>query len=184
MVQDRESLPATSMVLLAGALFLFGIGGGLVGYMIGERNGEQRAVAVSGILGAAWEAHRSDAESRFVRAMDEAAATLAKSAAGLRAQVSMYHGCGGICAAIANQFGDELEHAGQALKRRALPPLPAWRDMLGGGAGGNATQQRAPADAAFSTSAVLAGIALVCGTVLLCFGIACVTLLRLRAAAP
>jgi hypothetical protein len=183
MLQDRESLPTTSMVLLAGALFLFGIGGGLVGYMIGERNGEQRAVAITAVLGATWETHRGDAASRFAQAMDETAAALGKSAADLRAQVSMYHGCGGICAAIANQFGDELEHAGQALKKRALPPLPSWQDMLGGG-GGSATQDSARADATFSTSAVLAAVALICGTVVLCFGIACVTLLRLRSAAP
>lgn len=180
MIQDRESLPTISMVLLAGALVLFGIGGGLVGYMIGERNGEQRAVAISGILGTTWEAHRSDAAGRFAHAMDETAVALAKSAADLRAQVSMYHGCGGICAAIANQFGDELEHAGQALKKRALPPLPTWQDMLGGGA----AQDGPRSDAAFSASAVLAAVGLICGTVVLCFGIACVTLLRLRSAAP
>jgi hypothetical protein len=181
MLQDRESLPTTSMALLAGALFLFGIGGGLVGYMIGERNGEQRAVAITGILEATWEAQRSEAATRFELAMDETAAALGKSAADLRAQVSMYHGCGGICAAIANQFSDELVHAGQRLQARALPPVPAWQDVVGRSTSG--APDGPPTDAAFSTSAVLAAVALICGTVVLCFGIACVTLLRLRSAA-
>src|SRR5690348_9804148 len=111
MAQYREGFPATSLILFATALLLFGAGGGLVGYVTGERQGEARAAAIIQVLGTQWDRHRADAEERFQEAVGDAGARLEKAAADLKSQVSMYHGCGGICGAIANQFGDELLHA-------------------------------------------------------------------------
>jgi len=185
MVHRQEGLPATSLFLLATALLLFGVGGGLVGYMAGERQGEQRAAAIIHALGEHWEAQRGDAKSRFQGAVLDAAALLEKAAANLKAEVSMFHGCGAICNAIAYRFGEELLHARDALKKSELAPLTDWKDAL--------RQSGIPVDAetgttvvelekAFSKSTVIVAIALLCATVALCFGAACLTVLKLRAA--
>jgi hypothetical protein len=182
-------MPATSLILLAGALLLFGIGGGLVGYMVGERHGEARADAIVRVLGDQWEAHRGAAKSRFESAIGDVAARLEKAAADLKAEVSMYHGCGAICNVIAYQFGEELLHARDAVRKTELPALADWGDTLRQGGipvdAASAPDQSGAAAAVqlvgrFPASALIAAITLLSTTVALCFGFACYTVLKLR----
>ncbi len=139
MSDRQEGLPTSSLVLLATALLLFGIGGGLVGYMVGERHGEQRATAIASALGETWDAHRGEAASKLGGAIGTAAAQLEKAAADLKAEVSMFHGCGNICGAIAYQFSEELLRARDGIKQVQLASL----DRVGEGAAG----ERHPVDA-------------------------------------
>ncbi len=186
MSHRQEGLPATSLFLLATALLLFGVGGGLVGYMAGERQGEQRAAAIVHALGEHWETHRADAESRFESAVGDAAALLEKAASDLKAEVSMYHGCGAICNAIAYQFGTELLHASDAIKKKKLTPLADWQDALrqsGIPLEADANAAEVELQGSYSKSTVIAAMALLSATVALCFGIACFTILKLRPAA-
>ncbi|HET6622235.1 MAG TPA: hypothetical protein VFG64_20005 [Dongiaceae bacterium] len=189
MTQRQEGLPATSLFLLAAALLLFGFGGGLVGYMAGERHGEQRADAIAAALADRWEALHGDAANRFGDAIGSAAGMLEKSAADLKAQVSMYHGCGGLCSVIAHQFGEELLHARDAIRKTEPPTLASWSDVLrqsgipaeAGTDAAAASQGDVRLASRFSGSAVIAAIALLCGTVAACFALACFTVLKLRA---
>ena len=191
MSDRQEGLPTTSLILLAGALLLFGIGGGLVGYMVGERHGEERAGAIVRVLGDQWEVHRGAAKSRFEGAIGDVAARLEKAAADLKAEVSMYHGCGAICNVIAYQFGEELLHARDAVRKTEPPALARWDDTLREGGipldAAGASDLSDPAAAVqlkgrFPASALIAGIALLSITVALCFGLACYTVLKLRIA--
>jgi hypothetical protein len=184
MAQNREVFPATSLVLFATALLLFGAGGGLVGYVTGERHGEARAVAIIQVLGTQWDRHRANAKERFQEAIGNAGAQLEKAAADLKSQVSMYHGCGGICGAIANQFSTELLHARDSIQKDELAPLANWEDALR--QGGIPIQQRASAatielGGGYSNATVMTLAGLLCATVVLCVGIACVALVKLRA---
>lgn len=189
MSDRQEGLPAASLLLLAAALLLFGFGGGLVGYMAGERHGEQRADALAGALADRWEALRGDAANRFDDAIGSAAALLEKSAADLKAEVSMYHGCGGLCNVIAHQFGEELLHARDAIRKTEPPTLAGWGDVLR--ESGLPVEPRTDSAAAsetgvqlasrFSSPAVIAAIVLLCVTVAACFALACFTMLKLRA---
>jgi hypothetical protein len=189
MTQRQEGLPATSLFLLAAALLLFGFGGGLVGYMAGERHGEQRADAIAGALSDRWEALHGDAANRFDDAIGSAAGLLEKSAADLKAEVSMYHGCGGLCNVIAHQFGEELLHARDAIRKTEPPALASWGDVLR--ESGLPLEAETDATAAseagvrlagrFSSSTVVVAIALLCVTVAACFALACFTMLKLRA---
>ncbi|HET6160675.1 MAG TPA: hypothetical protein VFE34_20180 [Dongiaceae bacterium] len=184
MSHRQEGLPATSLFLLATALLLFGVGGGLVGYMAGERQGEQRAAIIVRMAGNQWEAYRGDARSRFGGAIGEASTLLEKAAADLKAEVSMYHGCGAICNVIAYQFGEELLHTRDKLRKTELPALTDWKSALQQGGvplDTDATTGAALAER-FSRTTVIVCIALLCTTVALCFGIACFTVLKLRAA--
>src|SRR6185295_13959967 len=108
----------------------FGIGGGLVGYMVGERHGEERAAAIAGALGQTWDAHRGEAASKLDGAIGTAAAQLEKAAADLKAEVSMFHGCGNICGAIAYQFSEELLRARDGIKKVQLASLAGWESVL------------------------------------------------------
>jgi hypothetical protein len=192
MAHRQDGLPATSLLLLATALLLFGVGGGLVGYMAGERQGERRAAVIVQALGRLWETQRGEAKDRFDGAIGNAAALLEKAAADLKAEVSMYHGCGAICGAIAHQFSEELLHARDAIKKVELPPLANWKDALrqdgisidvdAGPADQNAPAATVKLEEAYSNSTVIAVVALLGATVALCFGIACFTVLKLRAA--
>ena len=152
--------------------------------MAGERHGERRAAVIVQALGGLWETQRSEAKDRFDGAIGSAAALLEKAAADLKAQVSMYHGCGAICGVIAHQFSEELLHARDAIQKTELTPLADWKNALQQGGipvdAGAADGVRV--EAAFSGATVIAAIALLCATVALCFGIACVTVLNLRAA--
>jgi hypothetical protein len=189
MTQRQEGLPAASLLLLAAALLLFGFGGGLVGYMAGERHGEQRADAITGALADRWEALHGDAANRFDDAIGSAAGLLEKSAADLKAEVSMYHGCGGLCNVIAHQFGEELLHARDAIRKTEPPALASWGDVLR--ESGLPLEAETDATAAseagvrlagrFSSSTVVVAIALLCVTVAACFALACFTMLKLRA---
>jgi len=185
MSNRRDGLPATSLFLLATALLLFGVGGGMVGYVAGERTGEQRAAAIVDVLGQRWEAYRGDAKSRYAGAIADAGTVLEKAASDLKAEVSMYHGCGAICNVIAYQFGTELLHARDAINKSELAPLMDWKAVV--------QESGIPVDAdtgkaevklagAYSKSTVIGAIALLCATVALCFAMACVTVLKLRAA--
>jgi hypothetical protein len=182
MNHPQEGLPATSLLLVATALLLFGVGGGLVGYVAGERQGQARAAATIHVLGTQWDSHRTEAQNRFEGAIGEVAVRLERAAADLRSQVSMYHGCGAICSAIANQFGTELLHARDAIEKVELAPLADWEEILP--RGGGPIEQRTPAaielTGAYSNSTVILAVGLLCATVALCFGIACFTLLKLR----
>jgi len=185
MSNRRDGLPATSLFLLATALLLFGVGGGMVGYLAGERTGEQRAAAIVDVLGQRWEAHRGDAKSRYAGAIADAATVLEKAASDLKAEVSMYHGCGAICNVIAYQFGTELLHARDAIRKSEFAPPPDWKDVVqesGISVEGDAGKAAAELQGAYSRSTVIIAIALVCATVALCFGMACVTVLKLRTA--
>lgn len=191
MTNRQEGLPATSLILLAAALFLFGIGGGLVGYMVGERHGEARADAIVRVLGDQWEVHRGAAKSRFETAIGDVAARLEKAAADLKAEVSMYHGCGAICNVIAYQFGEELLHARDAVRKTEVPALADWDDTLRqGGIPVDAASAPDQGDAAaavrlegrFPASMLIVAITLLSTTVALCFGVACYTVLKLRIA--
>lgn len=184
MARYREGFPATSLILFATALLLFGAGGGLVGYVTGVRHGEARAAAIVQVLGTQWDRHRSDAKEHFQAAIGDAGARLEKAATELRSEVSMYHGCGGICDAIANQFSTELLHARDSIGKVELAPLANWEDALR--QGGIPIVQKAAAatialDSGYSNAAVITLVGLLCGTVTLCFGIACVALVKLRA---
>lgn len=130
MAQDRDRRPATSLFLIVPALLLFGVGGGLVGYGLGERQGEQRAKAVLHLVGAEWNGHRDDARKRLDEAIGDAAARLEHAAVDLKAQVSMYHGCGAICSAIGSQFSAELLRARDRIKKVELASLPDWETAL------------------------------------------------------
>jgi hypothetical protein len=184
MTQRQEGLPATSLFLLAAALLLFGIGGGLVGYMVGERHGEQRAGAIIATLGDRWETLRGDSKSRFDGAIASVAAQLEKGVADIKAEVSMYHGCGAICNVIAYQFGEDILHTRDAVKETAAPTLPSWGETLEQSdiplEAGTTPASSAELSGTFSKSTVIVGIALLCATVALCFGFACLTVLRLR----
>ncbi|HEV8390932.1 MAG TPA: hypothetical protein VGQ35_13865 [Dongiaceae bacterium] len=190
MSDRQEGLPATSLFLLATALLLFGVGGGLVGYMVGERHGESRANTIVGALAVQWDASRADGASRFDEAIGSAVARLEKAAADLKAEVSMYHGCGAICNAIAYQFGEELLHARDAVRKIEPPTLPQWSEALRQGGipieAGTDPSARSAVDVQltgrFSRSAVIAAVALLSATVAACFGMACATVLKLRAA--
>jgi hypothetical protein len=188
MSHRQEGLPATSLFLLAAALLLFGFGGGLVGYMAGERHGEMRAGAIAGALADRWETLRGDAATRFDDATGSAAGLLEKSAADLKAEVSMYHGCGGICNVIAHQFGEELLHARDAIRKTEPPTLASWSDVLRqsgipaeAGTDATAASQDIRLASRFSGPTVIAAIALLCITVAACFALACFTMLKLRA---
>lgn len=184
MAQDHQGLPATSLLLVATALLLFGAGGGLVGYVAGERHGQERAAATLHTLGAEWDSHRDRAQDRFDEAIGAAAARLEDAAVDLKAQVSMYHGCGAICSTIAHQFGTELLRARDAIRKAELGPLPAWEEALrqsGGAIRWNASAATGELTGAYSSSTVIVTVGLLCATVTLCFGIACFTLLKLRA---
>lgn len=189
MTQRQEGLPAASLLLLAAALLLFGFGGGLVGYMAGERHGEQRADAIAGVLADRWDALRGDAANWFDDAVGSAAGQLEKSAADLRAEVSMYHGCGGLCNVIAHQFGEELLHARDAIRNTEPPTLASWGEVLresglpleGGTNDTAASRSGVQLASRFSSSTVIAAIALLCVTVAACFALACFTMLKLRA---
>lgn len=190
MSDRQEGLPATSLFLLVTALFLFGIGGGLVGYMIGHRDGEARADGIIGTLVIRWEGLHDEATGEFDRAIDNVGARLEKAAADLKAEVAMYHGCGAICSVIAYQFGEELLHTRDAVKKTEPPSLPAWADVLTQSGlpveTGSDPSASAPADvqlkSKFSRSSVLAAVALLSAAAAACFGMACVTILKLRAA--
>ena len=183
MSDRQEGVPTSSLVLLATALLLFGIGGGLVGYMVGERHGEQRAAAIAGALGQTWDAHRGEAVSTLNSAVATASAQLEKAAADLRAEVSMYHGCGNICGAIAYQFSEELLRARDGIKQVQVASLSGWENVLREsgipvGAGTGAGQ--ASVAAAYSRSTVIGAITLLCVTVAGCVWLACFTVLKLR----
>src|SRR5689334_18385971 len=183
MAQYREGFPATSLLLFATALLLFGAGGGLVGYVTGERHGEVRAAAIIQVLGTKWDRHRADAKERLQESIGDAGARLEKAAADLKSQVSMYHGCGGICGAIANQFSTELLHARDSIEKVEFAPLASWEDALR--QGGIPIEQRASAptielSGGYSNATVITLAGLLCATVALCFGIACITLVKLR----
>ncbi|WP_162917181.1 hypothetical protein [Dongia deserti] len=185
MALDQEGLPARSLLLLATALLLFGIGSGLVGYMAGERHSEQHAAAAIHAFGVRWDSDRGDAQVRFDEAIGDAAERLEKAAANLRARVSIYHGCGAICGAIAKQFGDELLRARDVISKVELTPLPNWRDVLQESAvplAQDALPSTGQLTGAYSSSTVIVAIGLLCATVALCFGLACFTLLKLRGA--
>jgi hypothetical protein len=189
MTPRQEGLPAASLLLLAAALLLFGFGGGLVGYMAGERQGEERANVIAGMLADRWEALRGDAANRFDDAIASAAGTLENSAADLKAEVSMYHGCGGLCTVIAHQFGEELLHARDAIRKTEPPTLASWGDVLRqsglaveAGTGAPAAPETGVRLASgYSGSTIIVAVALLCVTDAACFAFACFTLLKLRA---
>ena len=183
MAQYREGLPATSLILFATALLLFGAGGGLVGYVTGERLGEARTAATIQVFGTQWNEHRADAKVRFQEAIGDAGARLEKAAADLRSQVSMYHGCGGICGAIANQFSTELLHARDSIEKVEFAPLANWEDALP--QDGIPIEQRASGatielGGGYSNATMVTLVGLLCVTAALCFGMACITLVKLR----
>ncbi|MGH6893091.1 MAG: hypothetical protein ACREEP_12605 [Dongiaceae bacterium] len=194
----RARHTAAALTLLAAALILIGAGGTLVGYMIGERQGERRATnhqaAMVNTLGTEWETYGSKAKQHFERTTDQLADALTNSATQLRAEVSMYHGCGGICTVIAYQFGQELVHASDSMRKAELPLLPEWGDALARATASSADSETVGSaadlsplkdvgeDLAFSESSVRAALTLICGTIVVCFGIACFTALKLQSA--
>ena len=188
MVQRQEGLPASSLFALAAALFLFAVGGGLVGYMVGERQGEQRAAAIAAALTDRWEQYRGDATARLEAATGAAAARLEKAVADIRTEVSMYHGCGAICSVIAYQFGEELLHARDDIVKDQPALLPDWREALKLSAIPIAmdtiesTGSSVTLEVAYSGTTLIIAIALLCATVVLCFAIAGLTVMKLRAA--
>jgi hypothetical protein len=148
-----------------------------------------RAGAIAGALADRWETLRGDAATRFDDAIGSAAGLLEKSAADLKAEVSMYHGCGGLCNVIAHQFGEELLHARDAIRKTEPPALASWGDVLreSGLPLEGETDATAASEAGvrlagrFSSSTVVVAIALLCVTVAACFALACFTMLKLRA---
>jgi hypothetical protein len=185
MSDRQEGLPTSSLILLAVALLLFGFGGGLVGYMVGERHGEQRAAAIASTLGKAWDAHRGDAASTLDGAIATAAAQLEKAAADLKAEVSMFHGCGNICGAIAHQFSEELLRARDGIKQVELASLAGWEGVLRESGipvdlESEASAGRVAPAGMFSRSTVIGAITVLCATVAVCFWLACFTVLKLR----
>ncbi|MEZ5832008.1 MAG: hypothetical protein R3D05_12595 [Dongiaceae bacterium] len=184
MAQRHEGLPATSLFLFATALLLFGVGGGLMGYMVGDRHGERHAIAIVGAVGTYWDAHRADAKSSFDGAIDNAATLLDKAASDLKAEVSMYHGCGAICDSIANQFAAEVLHARDLIRNVELAPLADWKgalDKSGVPLAADTGITNADLKSGVSGTMAIGAIALLCATVALCFGIACATVVKLRA---
>lgn len=185
MTHPQDGLPATALILLATALLLFGAGGGLVGYMAGERQGEQRATAVVQVLGAQWDAERGKAQEQFKAALGDTAARLEKSVGDIRAQIAMYHGCGSICAAVAYQFGEEVLRARDDIGKTQLAPLADWNAVLRGSGitlEEDATEAPIELGSTHSKTVLLGLVAALCVTVILCFGLACFTILKLRAA--
>ena len=188
MVHRQEGLPSASLFVLTAALFLFGIGGGLVGYMIGERDGEQRANAIVQVLGERWDEYREQAKTQFKQATAVTATRLEKAVADIRSEVSMYHGCGAICTVIAYQFGEEVLHARDDIAKGELTTLMDWRE--GVRQSGVPLAPEAIADAtsgtsiepAYSSTTLVIAITLLSTTVALCFGIAAFTILKLRLA--
>jgi hypothetical protein len=134
-------------------------------------------------VGAQWDLHRDAADDRFAAAVSEAAALLEKAVVDLKAQVSMYHGCGAICHSIAYQFGEEVLRVSDTIKTIEPESIADWTDVLR--ASGTPTDHSAtPMEATLLPAGpnVPALVALLCATVVLCFGIACFTLLKLRGA--
>lgn len=165
----------------------------MTGVRQGERRMAEHQATIIGALGAEWEIYRSNVKQHFEQTTGRLANALENGASQLRAEVSMYHGCGAICTAIGHQFGQELVHAGDSMRKAELPLLPEWKVALARAAGAadiemvdRATESpsspldRGRIDVTFSESSARAAIALICGTIVLCFGIACFTLLRLQ----
>jgi hypothetical protein len=157
-------------------MLLFGIGGGLTGFAVGERQGEQRAAAIAGALSESWDASRIRARDQFGSAIGAAASRLEKAASDIRAQVSMYHGCGSICGAIANRFGEELLLARAEIGRIELTPPADWNTAVGE-TGGNAALQP---NGLYSNTALIAVAGMLCVAAALCFAIACHAIAKMR----
>jgi len=182
----QEGLPAASLLVLTAALLLFGIGGGLVGYMVGERDGEQRANAIAQVIGERWDEYRENAKTQFKQVTVATATRLEQAVTDIRTEVSMYHGCGAICTVIAYQFGEEVLHARDDITKSEITTLTDWRDVLQRSgivlAPGTIEQidAGAPIEAPYSKSTLIVAIALLSTTVAVCFGIASFTILKLR----